>query len=89
MSLMALAGGAIRDFSPQEHALFFGVYLNSVASLSDSQCLETFCQTKKLLLCQFRASFENALARADFLGRSEVILIQASVLYIVSPYHII
>lgn len=86
MSSMALVDGAMKDLSPQEHALFFGVYLNSVASLSENQCLESFGQPRKTLLSQFRALFEHALVRADFLGRSEVILIQASVLYIVSQH---
>ncbi|KAJ5306157.1 hypothetical protein N7508_005172 [Penicillium antarcticum] len=82
MRTTSLSNNSSKEFLPQEHALFFSIYLNSVASLSEKECLESIGQQKQYLLSEYRMLLENALARADFLGRSELILVQASIFYI-------
>ncbi|KAJ5604682.1 hypothetical protein N7510_009836 [Penicillium lagena] len=82
MRSTALSPNATYEFLPQEHALFFAIYLNTVTSLSEDECLESLGQPKKSLLSKYREFSENAFARADFLGRSEVALVQASIFYI-------
>ena len=48
MCSTAMIDGATKVLSPQEHALFFfGICLNSVASLPEDECLESFGQHKK------------------------------------------
>ena len=74
---------AQRHLSSQEYALVYSTYIISATSLSDSESLASFNRSRADLLSTFQLLCEQALARSDFFGSSEVILLQASAIYIV------
>jgi len=67
-----------------DHAFLFAMYLISVTALSDEECLELLERPKRSMLVDFRLLCEQALAGSDLLGSSELRMIQAAMLYIVS-----
>lgn len=84
MRSVAVSPNTSKNLLPREHALFFTIYLNAVASLSDEECLKSLGESRKTLLSRYQRLSENSFAKADFLGQSEMTLVQASIFYIVS-----
>ena len=68
----------------QEHAFVFGVYLSSLTSLTEDECLTLLKRSKIDLLSEFQMSCEQALAGSNFLCASDLTTLQASAMYIVS-----
>ena len=69
-----------------EHALYFAVYLHSVVALSEQECITTFSQPRLQLLFNYQKLYEQALAKSEFLSKPDLLLIQATGIYIVSTF---
>ena len=68
-----------------QEALLFAIYFASITSLSDSECLQNLGQPKTSLVKQYRGGIETALANANFLDTNEIVVLQALLIYLVSP----
>ncbi|KAL4908650.1 hypothetical protein BDW74DRAFT_166246 [Aspergillus multicolor] len=63
-------------------ALLFAIYYTAVISLEPSQCLDLLGISRSLLLEMYRFAVEQATARADLLNTQNMILLQATVLFL-------
>ena len=70
--------------SAAKHAFTFAIYLISVRSLSNEECYALLNQPRDIAVSEFQKLCEQALAMAHFLSTSDVMVIQALALYIVS-----
>ena len=69
---------------PAIQALKFAVYFTAVCSLSENECVETFQEEKVNLVNRFRTATEVFLSQADLLATSDIGVLQAFVIYLVS-----
>lgn len=65
-------------------ALMFAIYSMAVVSLNDDECKQRLGEPRKALLPRFLSATELALSRANFMGTSSLIVLQALVLHILS-----
>lgn len=63
-------------------ALLFAIYYSVVTSMSQDEVKSSFGTDKSVLIDRYRFGVEQALARADFLNTSEVVIIQAFSLFL-------
>lgn len=71
-------------------ALMFAIYFAAVTSLPPDECMIQFGQPKSDLLTRYRYGTEQALVQAHLLTSSEMVTLQALVIYLVrtsSPVH--
>lgn len=70
---------------PAMHALLFGIYSLAIVSLDDEvKCKTTFGASKATLIKRYHTGSVYALQRAGFLRSSELAVLQALLLYLVS-----
>lgn len=80
---------SLGSLAPGEVVLVFAIYLHSVVTLSENECSKWLAQSKQSLISEYQMLCENALAKANFLATSDLTLIQACTIYIVScPFSI-
>ena len=65
-------------------ALMFALYLATVTSLNPEQCQALLQQDKEIAIQRYRFATEQALARAGFLETTELMVLQAFTLFLVS-----
>ena len=65
-------------------ALMFSVYTLAITSLCEADCMSLFSDRKAPLLSRYRAGAKQALRNAGFLRSSELIVLQAFFLLLVS-----
>ena len=82
-SMLIKASGKPNNLSRAAEALFFAIYLGAVVSLDSVQCGSLFHCTKEALINQYRMATEKALARAGFLTSSNLMVLQAFVIFLV------
>lgn len=70
--------------SPAMHALLFGIYSIAIVSVDDLKCTTTFGASKTTLVRRYQTGNVYALQRAGFLRSSELTVLQALLLYLVS-----
>ncbi|PYH37235.1 fungal specific transcription factor domain-containing protein [Aspergillus neoniger CBS 115656] len=79
--------GASADLSnipkPLE-ALMFGIYSMSVLSLADEEAQNMFDESKAVLLSKYHRSMQQALVNAEYMRSSELMVLQAYLLYLFS-----
>ncbi|OBT65017.1 hypothetical protein VE03_05273 [Pseudogymnoascus sp. 23342-1-I1] len=63
-------------------ALLFAIYYSVVTSMSQDEVKSSFGTDKSVLIDRYRFGVEQALARADFLNTSELVIIQAFSLFL-------
>lgn len=63
-------------------ALLFAIYYSVVTSMSQEEVKSSFGTDKSVLIDRYRFGVEQALARADFLNTSELVVIQAFSLFL-------
>ena len=68
--------------------LLFAIYFSSVVSLTPSQCKSLLGTEKDVLLSRYRFALEQALARADFLNTSSLMVLQSFVFYLIAVRHV-
>ncbi|KAK2011871.1 fungal-specific transcription factor domain-containing protein [Colletotrichum eremochloae] len=80
--LRSLAEPSLTD-GPTE-ALIFSIYLIAVVSLTDAECRDLLGETKEKHLARYRHATEAALSRVDFLRSTDLKVLQAFTLYLLS-----
>lgn len=78
------ASANLEKISKGNEALMFAIYAFAVTSLTNAQCESIFNETKPSLLARYQQGVQQALLRAEFLKSSELVVLQAFVLFLVS-----
>jgi len=78
------AVGDLDNVSKATNALMFGVYFSAVSSLTEADCPSLLGDTKLSLLTRYHLGAQQALIEARFLQCSDLAVLQAFVLYLVS-----
>ena len=65
-------------------AFLFAMYYSTITSLTPEQCVQMFQSDKDLLLTRYRRGVEIALGKADFLNSTDLVTLQALVVFLVS-----
>ena len=66
------------------NALLFAIYLGAVGSMTEQENLNTFGESKSTLLGRYKYAAQKALLNANYLKASDLMVLQAFVLYLVS-----
>ncbi|KAF4449181.1 fungal specific transcription factor domain-containing protein [Fusarium austroafricanum] len=69
-------------------ALIFAIYLVAVISMTDKECLNMFGEPRKVLLARYCEATEVALSRVDFLRSTDLRVLQAFTLHLLSLRHL-
>lgn len=69
--------------SPND-ALLSSIYLAAVTSMHEDECQSSFGQKREALLAKFARATQEALNKASFLRSSNLVVLQAFTLYLVS-----
>ncbi|KAF2014532.1 hypothetical protein BU24DRAFT_348913 [Aaosphaeria arxii CBS 175.79] len=72
------------DFPKNVEALMFAIYCISVGSLSEKECESTLGTKKPILLQRYRAGVQHALVNASFLKTTDLIVLEALTLFLLS-----
>lgn len=75
----------ISKVSKSLEALMFAIYFMAVTSLTDEEVRHTFSQEKALLLQRYYTACQQALINGGFMRNPDLTLLQAFLLYLVSP----
>ena len=78
------AASDLETASPAMHALLFGVYSVAIVSLDELKCTTTFGESRLSLVKRYHTGSVYALQRAGFLRSSNLAVLQALILYLVS-----
>ncbi|KAK1962987.1 fungal-specific transcription factor domain-containing protein [Colletotrichum sublineola] len=73
---------SIDDLTPGNEALLFSIYYAAITSMEDEEVEKNFGSKKETMLSQFRFALEQALAKANFLNTSDIVVLQAFVLFL-------
>ncbi|OAP54767.1 hypothetical protein AYL99_11215 [Fonsecaea erecta] len=65
-------------------ALMFAIYSSAVYSIEDDECEMKLGEPRKILLARYRHATRKALARARFMATSEMVVLQAFFLYLLT-----
>ncbi|KAI0127039.1 fungal-specific transcription factor domain-containing protein [Xylariales sp. AK1849] len=71
------------SMSPGLEALMFSIYYAAITSLEEDEVKTNFGAEKSHLIKQYRFGTEQALAKANFLNTSELIVVQAFAIFLV------
>jgi hypothetical protein len=71
------------NLSKSMEALMFAIYFAVITSMNDAEIVMALQGDKMALLAQYRFGVEQALARADFLSSTEIVTVQALVIFLV------
>ena len=82
--LILEASGNLENIPKGLNALIFGIYLSSVMSLKNKDCEDMFGESKATLFTRYKYASEQALISAGFLKSTDLVVLQAYVLYLVS-----
>jgi hypothetical protein len=67
-------------------ALMFAIYCAAVLSIRDGQCRATFEEPRLTLQSRYRLGVRRALTRAHFMASSDLVILQALVIYLVRQH---
>lgn len=73
----------MNDISPGMEALMFAIYYASITSMEEEEVKVNFGADKGHLINKYRFATEQALAKANFLVTSELVVVQAFTLFLV------
>ncbi|RYO76316.1 hypothetical protein DL766_009625 [Monosporascus sp. MC13-8B] len=74
---------SMNNLSPGTEALMFSIYFGSITSMEEDEVKLNFGVEKATLVNKHRFATEQALAKANFLTTSELVVVQAFTLYLV------
>ncbi len=74
----------LEDVSKSMEALMFAIYSLAAISMSNIECESIFGETKNALITRYRNATRYALIAADFITTSDLVVLQAFVLFLVS-----
>ncbi|WYZ44617.1 hypothetical protein EsH8_VII_001053 [Colletotrichum jinshuiense] len=72
----------IDELTPGNEALLFSIYYAAITSMEDEEVEKNFGSKKEEMLSQYRFALEQALAKANFLNTSDMVVLQAFVLFL-------
>ncbi|KAF2492577.1 hypothetical protein BU16DRAFT_513756 [Lophium mytilinum] len=78
------AASSIGTIPRSFEALVFAIYSVAVMSLKDEECEERLGEPRKILLSRYNSATKVALSRAKFMGTTNLVVLQALVLHILS-----
>jgi hypothetical protein len=78
------AASNLRTVPRSFDALMFAIYSVAVMSLTDEECKERLCESRKTLLSRYISATKVALSRARFMGTISLVVLQALILHILS-----
>ncbi|KAH7034549.1 fungal-specific transcription factor domain-containing protein [Microdochium trichocladiopsis] len=71
------------DLSPAMEALLFSIYYSAITSMEPAEVVSTLGVEKDGLINQYRFACEQALAKANFLTSTDIVVAQAFALFLV------
>lgn len=77
------ASSNTETLSKSQEVLLFAIYYGAVCSLTPAQCNHQLGEDKDQMSSRFRFAVEQALARANFLNTSSLMVLQALVLFLI------
>ncbi len=77
------ASSNTETLSKSQEVLLFSIYYGAVCSLTPAQCNHQLGEDKDQITSRFRFATEQALARANFLNTSSLMVLQALVLFLI------
>lgn len=72
----------VTSLSPTNEALVFSIYFSALTALEPEEVQTHFRAAKPMVLAQYRFAVEQALAKANLLGTSDITVLQAFTLYL-------
>ncbi|CAG7937081.1 unnamed protein product [Penicillium olsonii] len=75
-------GRDMQGLTPAQEALMFAIYYAAITSMENEDTIRNFGTTKADLSLRYRQGLEHALARADFLGAPDLMLVQAFAIFL-------
>lgn len=82
--MISNATGNLDDLPKNVEALLFAIYFAAVESLSPAECDSILGESKAVVSPRFTAAAQHALVNASFLKTSDLMVLQALVLFLVS-----
>lgn len=82
-NIIIKASSNIETLTKAQEVLLFSLYYGSVCSLTPAQCRTQLGVEKDQMTSRFRFAVEQALARANFLNTSSLMVLQALVLFLI------
>lgn len=79
------ASGDLGSVPKDIEALMFAIYSAALTSLDDDEVLQSFGESRDKLLALYRQGTQRALVNAGLLSTSSMMVLQALVVFIVSP----
>lgn len=79
------AGANLHKISPSLEALMFSIYLMAIHTMQDEEVIASFNEEKRLLTGKYCRATQQALLNAEFMRQPDLSLLQAFLLYLVSP----
>ncbi|KAE8376764.1 fungal-specific transcription factor domain-containing protein [Aspergillus bertholletiae] len=80
------ASGNLDSISNEFEALMFSIYCAALRSLSNEEVLQEFGASRVTLLAQYQQAAQSALAQARLLKTSNIVVLQALVIFILSVH---
>lgn len=84
--MLSEANGNLDHVSRNVEALLFSIYCIAIESLSDAECVAISGDCKEVARQRFRSGAQHALINASFLKTSDVMVLQALTLFVVSCF---
>ncbi|KAL8746716.1 MAG: hypothetical protein Q9190_001309 [Brigantiaea leucoxantha] len=81
--VMIEAAKDLEHISKPTEVMMFSIYFAAVTSLSEDECLNITGTDKDTALKNYRFAFEQAMARAGFLGTTELVVVQSFVIFLI------
>ncbi|KAK1528554.1 fungal specific transcription factor domain-containing protein [Colletotrichum costaricense] len=72
----------IDELTAGNEALLFSIYYAAITSMEDEEVEKNFGSKKEEMLSQYRFALEQALAKANFLNTSDMVVLQAFVMFL-------
>ncbi|KAJ8106542.1 hypothetical protein OPT61_g9463 [Boeremia exigua] len=82
--MLSQANGNLDELPRREEALLFAIYCIAVESLSDAECIAILGDSKGGSRQRFRTGAQHALINASFLKTSDLMVLQALTLFVLS-----
>ncbi|KAK9366916.1 hypothetical protein V1509DRAFT_628349 [Lipomyces kononenkoae] len=82
--LIVEASGSLAEISASMEALMFAIYLSSMVSLPNEECESIMGESRATLLARYSTATEQALTNAGVLRTSNMMVLQALTLYLLS-----
>lgn len=82
-NLILKAAVNMDNISRPAEALFFAICFAAVVSMNEDQCQDLLGTSKIALWNKYRFATEQALARADFMNNSSLMVLQAFIFYLI------